>query len=320
MGIFEAGLLPGVGLYLTNFYSRKELALRYSCLFACSGMAGALGGLISYLIGFMKDVAGLQAWRWIFILEGIPTVILGVITFFVLANDPESAKYLSEDEKHLLQARRQRQAGYNKSWDEFKTRDAIKGAKDWKVLIFCAAQFCGAAMLYGYSTFLPTIILQLGTWDRVQTNAMTIPCYALGVVTYIIAAWLSDRYQTRGLFPAGFGVVCVLGYGILLSKTNATAHYIGCLLVGMGLFVFVGMPLSYLPMSKLSETPDFSFCTNCSRSTAIRQKGICIRPSTFHLKPVRCYGPICESTPSLVTSQSLQFKANYFHTAVHCGL
>lgn len=262
MGIFEAGLLPGVGLYLTNFYSRKELALRYSCLFACSGMAGAVGGLISYLIGFMKDVAGLQAWRWIFILEGIPTVILGVITFFVLANDPESAKYLSEDEKHLLQTRRQRQAGYSKSWDEFRTRDVIKGAKDWKVLIFCAAQFCGAAMLYGYSTFLPTIILQLGTWDRVQTNAMTIPCYALGVVTYIIAAWLSDRYQTRGLFPAGFGVVCVLGYGILLSKTNATAHYIGCLLVGMGLFVFVGMPLSYLPMSKLSEIPAFSSCTN----------------------------------------------------------
>ncbi|RVX67115.1 hypothetical protein B0A52_08358 [Exophiala mesophila] len=249
MGIFEAGLFPGLSLYLTTFYTRQELGLRYSWLFTCNGLAGALGGLIAYAIGHMEDVGGLEAWRWIFILEGLPTIILGAITWFALADFPQTAHYLSQEERDLLMARRGRQAGFSASWDEMHKSDVMKGVKDWKVYVMAFGQFCGASMLYGYSTFLPTIILDLGTWNRVVTNAMTIPCYALGVITYIIIGWISDRLQLRGCFPAACGIISVIGYGVLLAPVSAAAHYAGCLLVGMGLYVFVGMPLAWLPMN-----------------------------------------------------------------------
>ena len=251
MGIFEAGLFPGLSMYLTSFYTRQELGLRFSYLFTCNGIAGALGGLIAYGIGYMDNVAGLRAWRWIFIIEGLPTIVLGVITWFCLADSPQTASYLTDDDKALLMARRARQAGFSAAWDEFDRRDVMKGVKDWRIYIFALAQFCAASMLYGYSTFLPTIILALGKWNRVTTNAMTVPCYALGVITFIAVGWLSDRYQLRGIFPAMGGAISVIGYAVLVADVSPGAHYAGCLLVAMGLFVFVGMPLAWLPMSKL---------------------------------------------------------------------
>lgn len=156
MGIFEAGLFPGLSMYLTAFYTRQELGLRFSYLFTCNGLAGAIGGLIAYAIGYMDNVAGLRAWRWIFIIEGLPTIVLSVITWFCLADSPQTAGYFTEYEKALLMARRARQAGFSAAWDEFDKKDVIRGLKDWRIYVMAIGQFCGASMLYGYSTFLPT--------------------------------------------------------------------------------------------------------------------------------------------------------------------
>lgn len=253
LGIVEGGLWPALSVYLTFFYTRRELALRIACLFTCSGTAGAVGGLIAYLIGFMDGIAGLKAWRWIFILEGIPSVLIGITTFFALADSPETATFLTAAEKSLLENRMKRQTGYSRSGSEQHRVDVIKGFTDWKVWVFCVAQFCGAVMLYGFSTFLPTIIVTLGTWTTAQSQALTIPCYAIGVITYIIVAIVSDKYQQRGIFCVIFGLISILGYALLLTQTSSYVHYAGCLLVGMGLYVFVGMPLAWLPMSKFNK-------------------------------------------------------------------
>ncbi len=296
MGMFEAGLFPGLSMYLTAFYTRRELGLRFSYLFTCNGMAGALGGLIAYAIGFMDNVAGLQAWRWIFIIEGLPTVVLGVVTWFCLADTPESAGYLTTEEKALLIARRARLAGFSPTWDRFDKRDVIKGIKDWRIYVMAFGQFCGASMLYGYSTFLPTIILGLGTWNRVETNAMTIPCYALGVISFLIVAWFSDKYQRRGIFPTICGTISVVGYGILLSDVSTGVHYAGCLLIGMGLFVFVGMPLAWLPMSKCGDpiqVPRVLYADKVHRHTEIWKKSVCLSIPAISVQLVGNCRPFC---------------------------
>ncbi|CCO28742.1 putative transporter C11D3,18C [Rhizoctonia solani AG-1 IB] len=102
-------------------------------------------------------------------------------------------------------------------------------------------------MLYGFSTFLPTIISQLGRWNATQTQLLTVPCYILGAITYLIIAFLSDRYQIRGWFCVAGGSVSILGYLILLVPVSSGAHYLGCFFVAMGLYVVVGIPLSWLP-------------------------------------------------------------------------
>lgn len=247
LGAMEGGLFPGLTLYLTLFYTKGEIALRVGYLFVSAALAGAFGGLLGYAIGFMDGVAGQRGWRWILIIEGLPTFMLGIVSWFILANDPESARYLTDTEKQLVIVRRERQFGQTKSAQELHKVDAYKALKDWKVWAFCAAQFGVDTMLYGFSTFLPTIIKSLGNWSTAEVQALTIPCYCLGALSYVVVARISDAQQKRGLYCAVFGIVSVIGYGILLSRSSTGVHYFACFLVAMGLYVVVGLPLAWLP-------------------------------------------------------------------------
>lgn len=86
------------------------------------------------------------------IIEGIPTVLLGVAIFFVMPNDPESAYFLNDDEKKLMVVRHGRSYGNTASAQQFSKQDMMKAFKDWKVWIFCASQFGADTMLYGTSS------------------------------------------------------------------------------------------------------------------------------------------------------------------------
>ncbi|OTB01996.1 hypothetical protein M426DRAFT_63118 [Hypoxylon sp. CI-4A] len=247
LGVVEAGLFPGLNVYLTFFYTKKELALRVGYLFVSAAIAGALGGLLAYGIGQMDGVAGYHGWRWIFIIEGLPSIVLGVISFFLLPNDIDHAYFLTPEEKKFATSRHLRHYGVTKSALLFSKNDMLAAFKDWKVWMFCLGQFGVDTLLYGYSTFLPTIIRGLGSWTTAEIQLLTIPCYFLGAVTYMSIAFLSDRVQMRGVFTVVFGAVSVVGYGVLLSDSPAGVHYFGCFLVATGLYVTVGLPLAWLP-------------------------------------------------------------------------
>lgn len=247
LGALEGGLFPGLTIYLTMFYTKREYGLRIGYLFVSAAIAGSMGGLLAYAIGFMDGVAGMNGWRWIMIIEGIPTVILGISIWWWLADDPDSARYLTPEERLLIEARMRRQVGRTKSGDLMHKKDVYAGLKDIKIWLFCIGQFGGDVILYGYSTFLPTIIRGLGNWSNAQVQALTIPCYALGAVSYLVVAWLSDRTQKRAIFVIIFGLICTVGYAILVSPVSGNVKYFGCFLSAMGLYVVVGIPLAWLP-------------------------------------------------------------------------
>ncbi|KAJ5706778.1 hypothetical protein N7488_006579 [Penicillium malachiteum] len=247
LGVVEAGLFPGFLTYLTIFYSKREIALRTGYLFSSAAIAGAFGGLLAYGIGFMDGICGLRGWRWIMILEGIPTVIIGVFSWFILADDPDTAYYLNKEEKALVVRLRSRYTGQTESAQKFHWADVKEGALDWKIYAFCLGQFGVDTMLYGYSTFLPTIIEGMGNWTTPEVQALTIPCYGVGAIAYLTVAWLSDRLQQRALFTCLFGAISVVGYSILISDSSSGVHYFGALLVALGLYVTVGLPLAWLP-------------------------------------------------------------------------
>ncbi|KAI0886880.1 DNA-repair protein rad2 [Annulohypoxylon maeteangense] len=247
LGVVEAGLFPGLNVYLTFFYTKQELALRVGYLFVSAAISGALGGLLAYGIGQMAGVAGYSGWRWIFIIEGLPSILIGVAAFFLLPNDIEHAYFLTPEEKKFAAARHLRHYGFTESALKFSKNDMMAAFKDWKIWLFCLGQFGVDTMLYGYSTFLPTIIRGLGEWSTAEIQLLTIPCYFVGAVTYMGIAFLSDRMQMRGIFCVIFGAVSVVGYGVLLSDSSAGVHYFGCFLVATGLYVIVGLPLAWLP-------------------------------------------------------------------------
>jgi MFS family permease len=248
LGAVEGGLFPGMAVYLTLFYTKRELALRIGYLFVSAALAGACGGLLAFGIGHMQGVSGQNGWRWIMIIEGIPTFILGIATWWILPDNPETTYFLTAEEKKLAAYRLTRQTGYTVTASQFHWKDVKAGLKDWKVWAFSFAQFGSDTMLYGFSTFLPTIIRGINPKaSSALVQVLTIPCYALGAITYLIAARFSDAQQKRGLYTIVFGLVSIVGYAMLISNGSSGVHYAGCFLVAMGLYVCVGLPLAWLP-------------------------------------------------------------------------
>lgn len=248
LGACEAGYFPGITFYLTFFYRRKELGVRIFLLFTASAIAGSFGGLLAYAIGHLDGARGWSAWRWLMVIEGIPTILLGITAYCVLSNDPDSARYLTPREKLLTQLRRDLDRtplddGTKVQWDQ-----VLEAFKDWKVWLLSLGQLGVTTMLYGYSTFLPTIIGSLG-YSAIQTQLLTIPCYACGAIVYCCAAIWSDKIRQRGVFAIFSCLISAAGYSILLGtwKYGAGAQYAGCIIVAIGLYVAVGVPITWMP-------------------------------------------------------------------------
>lgn len=101
LGVFEAGLFPGLVYYLTFWYRTKERSIRVAFILASATLAGAFGGAIAFGVGHMDQVHGLAAWRWLFLIEGAPSCMSAIVVFFLLPDYPETVAWLSEDERAL---------------------------------------------------------------------------------------------------------------------------------------------------------------------------------------------------------------------------
>ncbi|KIV86994.1 hypothetical protein PV11_02567 [Exophiala sideris] len=239
LGTLESGIFPALTLYLTFFYKRTELGFRLAFIFVSSQSAGAFGGLLGYAIGHMDGVGGMRAWRWIFILEGIPSVLLGVIVWFGLAPDSDRARYLTAAHKELQKARALTQVGYSEEGERFHWKD-VRAA-------FGFGQYGTETMWFGFSTFLPTIIKAIGTWTSIQVQLLTIPCYVLSATAYLIMARVSDHYRLRYIFTMIFLMISIIGYALLMGDVSPGVSYLGCFFVAGGLSVSVALPLVWLP-------------------------------------------------------------------------
>ncbi|GIZ37800.1 hypothetical protein CKM354_000123400 [Cercospora kikuchii] len=264
LGLFEAGLFPGLIVYLTIFYNKRHIALRMAYLFATAAIAGAVGGLVSYGIGFMDNdpnpvnvnpgdpeyvtppgTAGWRAWRWIFAINGALTVVTAFAIPFVLADKPENAKFLTEQDRCNMVLLREAEVGQTKSGQEFAMKDAKEAFVDWKVYVMAACQFCSNTTLYAFSVFLPTIINQTGSYSIAEVQCLTIPIYALGAGLYIGCSFWSDKIQIRGPFIVAFTIGTILGYLLLITYANPAAALVGCFFVGGCIFLTCGMAMPW---------------------------------------------------------------------------
>lgn len=132
LGACEGGLFPGLNLYLTMVYKRAEQARRVSYLFVCTALSGAFGGLLAYLILKMDGVGGYAGWRWVYIIEGLFSMVVAVMVWFGLPNDPSNAYFLNEREKELMRIRADQRAQYMGS-EEFSWEEVLITLRDPKL-------------------------------------------------------------------------------------------------------------------------------------------------------------------------------------------
>ncbi|KAG0214936.1 hypothetical protein BGX28_001142 [Mortierella sp. GBA30] len=239
-------LFPGAVFVISLFYSRGEQALRNGLFFSTATMAGAFGGILAYGISRMDGVRGLHGWQWIFILEGLPTVLLTIVVFFYLPDYPETATFLSEDERDLAVRRLLADAGpateTSFSWKQF--RDVFV---DLKVYLHMVPYILTMTPLYSLALFLPTLVREF-SFDAVTSQLMTTPAYVAGCICTILAAISSDRHRERGFHYAIPILAGALGFILLivLEHHSTAVRYIGLTVAVSGVFSSVPAMVAYI--------------------------------------------------------------------------
>ena len=151
------------------FYNKGSIVLRVAYLFSTAAWAGALGGLLAYGIGFVDGSHGWSGWRWIFLINGIPTTTTGMVAPFVLPNSRDTSNFLTEEERESLGIVRRKEVWQTASSQLMNKKDAIDALKDWKTWVVSPGQDCLNSMLYSFSVFLPIIINLSGNgWPAIQ--------------------------------------------------------------------------------------------------------------------------------------------------------
>ncbi|KAK0728760.1 major facilitator superfamily domain-containing protein [Lasiosphaeria miniovina] len=258
LGVTESGLFPGVVYYFSMWYKRRERQFRVSLFFSAAALAGSFGGILAFGIGHMRHVpeSWANGWHWIFILEGLATILVAIAAYWFVYNYPDTAEFLSEKERSYIRDRLA--ADSDATHDESFTWDNVLGAlKDPKCWLYGLSFHTMSLPLYTYSLFLPTIIAALG-YTAANAQLLTIPPYAFAFVTTITVATVSERLHQRAIFIIGSALFAAIGYIILLSNTDPThrpgVSYLGTFFAAGGIYPATALSLSWPAINVSGQT------------------------------------------------------------------
>lgn len=241
LGIAEAGFFPGIVVFLTHWFRYEDRAKAKANFMIGIPIATMIGVPLSQLIMNYIDWGGYEGWRWVFILEGIPSVILGIITIFYLTDWPHEAKWLPEDEKQWItnELDRERQekmaSGEDNIWSGLKT--GLLNPKTWLLALIYISIVTG---FYGLTFFLPSIAKQMVPDSKVQQTLISSIPYLFGLVGMLMNSAHSDKTGERRwhtAWPILFGAV-TLSLSIL-SGSNVILAFTFLCLVGIGVHAYL---------------------------------------------------------------------------------
>jgi len=249
LGVMEAGLFPGVNYYLSCWYKRNEFAVRAAIFFSAAALSGSFGGLLAAAIQNLDAAGGRPGWAWIFIIEGVLTVLVGLVSFWMVQDFPAEATFLSPDERVRVLRRLHYDQQASARDEAFQWKYFWQAVTDWKTYMGMFLYMGPIMPLYSFSLFLPSIIANMGfTADAsiVQNQLLSVPPYAGAAVLTVLAGWLSDRQQQRGLYNLCLAPVALAGFAMLLATTRPAVQYAGTFLAALGLYPTVPITIAWV--------------------------------------------------------------------------
>ncbi|KAI1420043.1 retrograde regulation protein 2 [Xylaria sp. FL1777] len=249
LGFFEGCLFPSITLCLCHWYKREELGVRIALLFIASALAGAFGGLLAWAVFHLDGVSNMHGWQWLYILEGIITVVCAGLCAILLPRNYETAYFLNDEQKALMRKRAEEMDAYGGGLGHYTKKDIKEAAKDVKSWLHAVIQIAVVTVLYGFSTFLPIIIKDGFNFSTVQAQYLVIPVNLWGSIVYAIGAVLSDKYSARFLplvICAPFGIA---GYAILLCNVSSGVRYFATYLIAIPCFLCTGGNITWLSVN-----------------------------------------------------------------------
>ncbi|QDS68153.1 hypothetical protein FKW77_010340 [Venturia effusa] len=226
LGILEAGFFPGCVYLLSTWYTRYDMHKRYSVFYMLGSLASACAGILAYGLMQMKGLAGYNGWRWIFIIEGILTMLIGVIGYFALVGFPddegENFKFLTKREKRMIVARVDRDRGF------------LSAGLDLKIWGFAWIFGMSTTISYALAYFLPIILRNGMKFSLAKSQCLVAPPYAAAGVLMFATGWIGDKYHIRGPIIIFNSILAIIGLPLIGWVENVGVRYFGVFLVCMG--------------------------------------------------------------------------------------
>lgn len=253
LGVTEAGFFPGMILYLTYWFPRKERAKITGLFMVAIPVSSAVGAPISAaLIQYGDGFLGLAGWRFMFLLEGIPAIVLAFVTWFYLTDRPAAASWLAEDERAWLARTMEVEEQHTAQRFHWPLRRSLT---DRRILALAAVYFGIVYGLYALSFFLPTIVAGFAqtfdtTFSLFQTGLIVAVPYVIGTVSMILWSRHSDHTQERVWHVAAPTVLAAVSIPVALYLGSPFAVMVAVSVTAIGIFaalpVFWSLPSAFL--------------------------------------------------------------------------
>ncbi len=246
LGVAEAGFFPGIILYLTYWYP-AEYRARFLAAFAIAVPVSTLiGAPVSGLLLGLDGVMGFKGWQWLFIIEGVPSVLLGIITWFYLTDKPEHADWLSAEQKAWLAAKLNAEIAAKQAVKHPTLGEALSSPK---VITLSLIYFGFVGALYGMQFWLPQIVKAFGLTNA-QTGFVTAIPYLFGTIAMILWARHSDASRERVLHVGAPLLLTALALGVSSYISDPVMTMVVLTVAAIGVFctfaVFWTLPTAWL--------------------------------------------------------------------------
>ena len=233
LGAAEAGFFPGVIFYLTQWFPARERARTIAAFMTASLAAGIVGGPVSGALLSMNGVGGLAGWQWLFLLEGLPAIVLGVVVLFYTTERPEDARWLSDAERAALVEALRRDANEGPSSPTIIS--GVSGAlASGRIWLLAIVYFTIPIALYAFGFWLPQIIRAASSGSDFHIGLLTAIPYVVGACGMVIVARHSDRTGERrwhivraGLVGGGAFVASAFVHGLAVSLAALSVAMLG---------------------------------------------------------------------------------------------
>lgn len=237
LGLLEGCYFPSASFVISMYYTRQELAKRMAIFYVVGFIFGGFGGLIAYGLEQMGGIDGRAGWRWIFIWEGVFTIIIAIFGYLWMVDFPEDAfrnfKFLTQSELNIV-IDRVRKDRDDASISNFELKSYLKHGLDWKLWLFAANFLSSSVVTYSVQYFLPIILQTSLGFSNTYSLCLTAPVYVCaGLVTYA-EGWISDRLRLRGPILVFNGILQIIGFILVGWAHQPGVRYFGTYLALTG--------------------------------------------------------------------------------------
>ncbi|KAI0689936.1 MFS general substrate transporter [Cerioporus squamosus] len=252
--LLTAAFSPGVPIYLSLFYKKEEIGLRIAVYNGFAAAAGAFGGLIAFAI--QQARLPIPNWKLLFIVEGAPSILIGLLVFVVLPNRPEETSMFTEEERAIALNRLIRSGKPDLGRVLRKSTLAIPRRAHDGIDVYAAGviYFATNCAFSSIAAFLPTIITTFG-FTNALAQLLTIPPYVVSTTLLCSCAYASDKLQSRGKFVIAFSALAGTGYILLLAVPfNNHVRYFATFCITSGTYGMICTTLAWFAQNLGSET------------------------------------------------------------------